>query len=155
VGVFVTLLSARALRGCVGSAAATEPLWLAVKRLAIKAASADPRFPPVEEAELPSLEVEITCLGALVDVPGSFPLERLRPEEHGVWLRLRGRSGLLLPQVARRQGWDLHELLDQVAVKAGLQPGAWRERGARLQAFTAWSFTAPAPPDGGGGGGSG
>jgi AMMECR1 domain-containing protein len=52
----------------------------------------------------------------------------VRPEEvevgrHGLLLRVAGRSGLLLPQVAVEHGWDREEFLAKTAWKAGLSCG--------------------------------
>jgi AmmeMemoRadiSam system protein A len=149
IGVFVTIFRDNALRGCLGAVEGREPLWRAVPLLARAAASADARFSPVESAELPDLRLEITCLGPLAPLPAeaSLVLENLKPEVHGVWIRLGEQSGLLLPQVARRCGWDALELLDQMARKAGLPPGAWRSPSARIAAFRAHSFLVEAPPE--------
>ncbi|MFH1912288.1 MAG: AMMECR1 domain-containing protein, partial [Pseudomonadota bacterium] len=44
-----------------------------------------------------------------------------------------------LPQVAPEQGWGRDEMLNQLSLKAGLPPGAWRE-GARFSTFQALVF---------------
>jgi len=56
---------------------------------------------------------------------------------HGVMIELRGRRGLLLPQVAVEAGWDREQLLAGVCRKAGLPAQAWREPSARLLVFEA------------------
>jgi uncharacterized protein (TIGR00296 family) len=118
-----------------------------VARLARAAAGSDRRFPPVERSELPALRLEITCLGAPTALPTDprVLLAGLRPERHGVWLRSAGKTGLLLPQVAKRCGWTAGELLEQVSLKAGLEESAWRGPGAQLAAFTAHSFAVERP----------
>jgi uncharacterized protein (TIGR00296 family) len=60
---------------------------------------------------------------------------------HGLVVAASGRRGLLLPQVATQQGWSREEFLCQVCVKAGLDSGAWRADGVRLQSFTAEVFS--------------
>jgi len=45
------------------------------------------------------------------------------------------RSGILLPQVAKKFGWAENDFLEQVCVKAGLPRDAWRD--AELYTFTA------------------
>ena len=59
---------------------------------------------------------------------------------HGVWLSLRGRSAVFLPQVAIEQGWDRKQLLDELALKAGLPPGSWADAKARLMVFEGLAF---------------
>jgi AmmeMemoRadiSam system protein A len=137
-GVFVSLKRHRdaELRGCVGRADAREPLLAAVARAAVAAATSDPRFAPVTAAELPTLAVQISVLGPLVVV---------RPEQvqvgvHGLMITHLGRQGLLLPQVAVREGWDRERLLVWTCRKAGLPPESWREAACRIEAFTAQWF---------------
>lgn len=124
------------LRGCVGRAEPCEPLLAAIRRAAVAAASADPRFAPVTLAELASLTLQISVLGPLAAV-GPDEVEAGR---HGVLVSHSGRQALLLPQVAERLGWDRDGLLDAACRKAGLPAGAWRDPGCRIQAFTAFSF---------------
>ena len=133
-GVFVTLRRRpdHELRGCIGFVQPRQPLALAVSRAAA-AALEDIRFDPVTPEELPLLEVEISVLGRPVSV---------RPEDvlvgtHGLIVKLGGRGGLLLPQVAAERGWDRETFLEQTCRKAGLSPGAWRDPGCQLLAFTA------------------
>jgi AmmeMemoRadiSam system protein A len=162
VGVFVTLLAEGDLRGCLGMAEGREPLLVAVPRLARAAASRDLRFAPLAREELPLLSVEITLLGALTRLPAArqILLAGLDPQVCGVYLHLGGRSGLLLPQVARRLQWDALELLRQVSLKAGLPAMAWQEARAEIHGFTAFSFVAAVegevtlPPQAPAGGGS-
>jgi AmmeMemoRadiSam system protein A len=132
---FVTLTKNGRLRGCIGYTEAVAPLFKVVQECAVAAATEDPRFPPVSPAELPSLRVEISVL---------TPMFPIRPEEvevgrHGLMVTQGRRRGLLLPQVPVEWGWDRETFLDQVCVKAGLEPSAWR-RGATLRAFTAEVF---------------
>jgi AmmeMemoRadiSam system protein A len=144
VGCFVTLLQNGELRGCVGNAEGREPLYIAVQALARAAASRDSRFQPVDGRELHEISGEITILGQCVLCPGGAErlLEFVSPGEHGIRIRRGERSALLLPKVAGRLGWDALELLDQVAIKAGLPRDSWRDPGTEVFAFTARSFGA-------------
>lgn len=137
-GAFVSLKrrSDRELRGCVGHVQADYPLGEAVARAAVAAASEDPRFRPVTLEELPSLALEISVLG---------PLTPVSPDDvevgiHGLLVRYQGRSGLLLPQVARAYGWDRETFLDFTCRKAGLPAATWRKPGCEILAFTAQVF---------------
>jgi AMMECR1 domain-containing protein len=63
--------------------------------------------------------------------------DEVEPGRHGVMLSVRGHRALFLPQVATEQGWDRETLLDQLCLKAGLEPGAWRDPSARIEVFQA------------------
>ena len=58
-GAFVTIHRHGELRGCVGHIETTEPLARVIRECAIAACS-DPRFEPVEEVELPDLDIELS-----------------------------------------------------------------------------------------------
>ena len=66
---FVTLHSRGALRGCTGALEATRPLVVDVACNAHRTAFEDQRFPAVDEAELPQLDVKISLLSPLVPFP--------------------------------------------------------------------------------------
>ena len=133
--VFVTLLRREdgALRGCIGHVEARAPLSAAVARAAVLAATRDPRFAPVERAELESLRIGVSVLSPFE--PASP--EAVEPGVHGVLVNWRGSRGLLLPQVASEHGWDRETLLDHACLKAGAPAGAWRDADATLLVFTA------------------
>lgn len=138
-GAFVSLYEPGGdLRGCIGHVAGARPLGEVIRQVAVSAARADPRFPPVERDELPDLRIEISVLSALTRVesadPGTLVIGR-----HGVVVR-RGRAqAVLLPQVATEQGFGPEAFLDAACDKAGFPRGSWREPGAEIQVFT---FTA-------------
>jgi len=132
---FVTLRVRRTgeLRGCRGEIVAVRPLAESVIGSALAAALDDPRFPPVTAAETAGLTFEISVLTPMTPcAPADVDVTR-----HGVMITLRGRRGLLLPQVAAELGWDREDLLAGVCQKAGLRSGAWREPDARLVVFEA------------------
>lgn len=135
-GAFVTLHLDGGLRGCIGFIENDKPLALSVLDAARGAAVGDPRFEPVTPDELPFLDLEISALTPLEEVPGHETIEVGR---HGILLECRGRQAVFLPQVAPEQGWDLETTLDQLARKAGLEPGSWRD-GARFRVFEAEVF---------------
>jgi AmmeMemoRadiSam system protein A len=135
-GVFVSLHHRARLRGCVGISEPSKPLAHAVMENTVSAAIRDLRFPPVERGELPEILIEISVMGPLSElVPSSVVTGT-----HGLMIELRGRRGLLLPQVAREQRWDRETLLRQLCLKAGLAENAWTAPGARLLGFTAQVF---------------
>jgi len=132
---FVTLNRKERLRGCIGYTEAVAPLYKVVQECAIAAATEDPRFMPVYADELAFIDLEISVLTPL------FPIraEEVEVGRHGLMISHERKRGLLLPQVPVDMGWDRETFLDQVCVKAGLPPGAWR-RGAELKGFTAEVF---------------
>ena len=136
-GAFVSLHDRSGeLRGCVGQLRAERPLYETVARMAVAAATEDSRFPEVTGDDLPGLVIEISALGPLLPVR-AYEVEVGR---HGLLLRLAGRSGVLLPQVAVANGWDREEFLARTAWKAGLPEDAWRCADVEIFAFTADVF---------------
>ncbi len=135
-GVFVTLKKHGDLRGCIGSIEGTEPLYQGVIRNTVNAASHDPRFEPMTEAEEPQVEIEISVLTPLKQVAG--PMD-IRVGRDGVVLEKSGRRAVFLPQVAPEQGWDLETMLAHLSRKAGLSSDAWKS-GARFETFQAHVF---------------
>ncbi|OHE18786.1 MAG: hypothetical protein A2X96_10305 [Syntrophobacterales bacterium GWC2_56_13] len=135
-GVFVTLKKHGNLRGCIGRMIPDRPLATLVGAMALQSAFEDPRFRHVALEEVPKLEIEISVLTPMKPVsgPGDIVVGR-----DGVLLQKGGRSAVFLPQVAPEQGWGRDEMLDQLSLKAGLPPGAWRE-GARFSTFQALVF---------------
>lgn len=135
-GVFVTLTSDAGLRGCIGYIEGHKALVDGVVDNGRSAAVGDPRFPPVQEHELPDLSVELSVLTPLVAVAAP---ENIEIGRHGVVLNAQGRRAVFLPQVAVEQGWDRETTLGHLCLKAGLAPHAWQE-GATFQVFEAEVF---------------
>jgi AmmeMemoRadiSam system protein A len=142
-GVFVTLRTAKGqLRGCIGSLAPTEPdlVW-ETWRLAMAAASHDPRFQPVVAAELPQLHFSVTVLGEMEPVPSP---DELNPAIYGVVVTAAdGRKGVLLPDI---EGID--SVAEQIAI-ARDKAGIGSDEPVELQRFKADSFkeTTSAPEE--------
>jgi acyl-[acyl-carrier-protein]-phospholipid O-acyltransferase / long-chain-fatty-acid--[acyl-carrier-protein] ligase len=136
---FVTLHTASGqLRGCIGTIIPHTTLGADMQTNAIKAAFSDPRFSPLTATELADVELEISILTPMEDIasPDDFIVG-----EHGILLRLYGRSAVFLPQVAPEQGWDRDTTLAHLSMKAGLKPGAWKVSDARFQVFRAIHFS--------------
>lgn len=136
-GAFVTLKSHGQLRGCIGRIQPAGPLIQLVGTLALDSAFRDSRFKPVGVGELRNIEIEVSVLTPLATVPRP---EAIQPGRDGVVLRVGDRSAVFLPQVATEQGWTRTEMLDNLALKAGLAAGAWRDKRAVLQTFRADVF---------------
>ncbi|MGQ9504105.1 MAG: AmmeMemoRadiSam system protein B [Thermogutta sp.] len=141
---FVTLRRRGALRGCIGTLTAEQPLYRAVMENARNAAR-DPRFPPLEDSELAELTVEISVLSEAQPLAFQSPeelLQKLRPGIHGVILQWRGARATFLPQV-----WeDLSnpvDFLDRLCHKAGLPPETWRRPETRILTYQVEKFGDP------------
>lgn len=137
MGAFVTLKQEGRLRGCIGFTAAEKPLTDTVIEAAAMSATNDPRFPPLTQADLPEVRIEISVL--------SLPRRIQDPKEvevgkHGIIISQGPFRGLLLPQVPVEWNWDRETFLRQGCLKAGLDENAW-QRGAEIQVFTADVFS--------------
>jgi AmmeMemoRadiSam system protein A len=138
-GAFVTLRSGGELRGCIGHIAADRPLGDVVARMAVAAATEDPRFPAVVLAELAELHIEISVLTAPQPLRDR-DVTQIVPGRDGLVVQRGGRQGLLLPQVATEYGWDAEELLAATCHKAGFAQDAWRDPKTEILVFRAEVF---------------
>jgi AmmeMemoRadiSam system protein A len=135
-GAFVSLHRRGALRGCLGRLDCDAPLVVTVARLAAIVADSDPRFDAVRQDELADVDIEISVLTPERVV---HDLDEIEIGRHGLIAEHGSQRGLLLPQVAVEHGWDRDAFLDHTCLKAGLPPGAWRDR-ARIFLFEAQVF---------------
>lgn len=135
---FVTLHEHGELRGCIGLMRYEVPVWINVRDAAVAAALDDPRFLPVEAAEVTALELEVSVLEPPVELPDPAGFEAGR---HGIVVERGLRRGLLLPQVAPEMGWGPEQMLDAVCRKAGLAGDAWRDTGTKLYVFESFCFS--------------
>jgi len=136
-GAFVTLKKKNgALRGCIGLIIAEKPLYLAIRDMAIAAATQDPRFPPVVSSEIDDIEIEISVLTPMQKVTNA---DEIKVGRDGLMIRRGFMSGLLLPQVPVEQGWDKKTFLEHTCYKAGLPSDAWKS--SELWKFQAIVFS--------------
>jgi AmmeMemoRadiSam system protein A len=136
--LFVTLKKQGMLRGCVGCFAPDAPLVEQAQKMAIEAATRDPRFHPLKAAELKDIEISIQVLSPIRPVGSP---EEIRVGEHGVVVRQGARQGVYLPDVATEMGWTREQMLTSLCFdKARLPRDAWR-RGAELYVFTTERFS--------------
>jgi AmmeMemoRadiSam system protein A len=133
-GAFVTIRLRGQLRGCIGYIESPMPLANVVAEVAVKSARQDPRFPPLTKDELEESTLEVSLLSPLQKVSDE---REIRIGVHGLLLECRGRRGLLLPQVALENGWDVQEFLRNTCRKAGLKESAWQDPESTLFLFTA------------------
>ena len=104
------------LRGCIGTFAPTQTTLAAeIIRNAVLAATEDPRFEPLREDELPTLQVSVDVLSEPEKVENEAQLD---PKEYGVIVQQGHRRGLLLPDL---EGVDtVEEQLHIAKRKAGI-----------------------------------
>ena len=136
-GAFVTLHKGGALRGCIGTITGSDPLLETVRRMAASSAFHDPRFPSLKADELPDIEIEISVLSPLRKIES---VNEIEIGKDGLYIKKGGSSGLLLPQVAIEQNWDLDTFLTHTCYKAGLSGTCWKNKNAEIFTFTADIF---------------
>lgn len=114
---FVSLEKHGTLRGCIGTFLPTEPTVAhEIVANAIKAATEDPRFPPVEADELEEIDISVDVLSS----PEPCAEEELDPRRYGVIVESGWRRGLLLPDL---EGVDtVSEQVRIARMKAGIGP---------------------------------
>lgn len=117
-GVFVSIKKFGELRGCIGTFEPTKQnVAEEIIRNAISSATEDPRFPPVNDTELPNLRYSVDILTKPHPVEDQSELD---PKRYGIIVESRGRRGLLLPDL---EGVSTVE--DQINIcrrKAGISP---------------------------------
>ncbi|MFH1006439.1 MAG: AmmeMemoRadiSam system protein A [Candidatus Latescibacterota bacterium] len=125
-GVFVTLRKRGQLRGCIGHHESRLPLYILVPELAVSAGFRDPRFRPLEKAELDKVRIDISVY--LTEVYRIADLSEFELGVHGIIMTKGGRSATYLPEVPIEAGWTtVAEEMASLCAKAGLPVGAWRK----------------------------
>ncbi|GAB4545592.1 MAG: hypothetical protein Fur002_19820 [Anaerolineales bacterium] len=139
---FVTLTVQGELRGCIGALQAYQPLVEDVREHAAAAALQDPRFPPVREAELSQIRIEVSRLTAPRPLEYSTPeelLARLTPRVDGVILTDGIRRATFLPQV-----WGQipapQEFLSHLCAKMGAPAALWRTKPLQVSVYHVEEF---------------
>jgi len=139
---FVTLRKNGSLRGCIGNLTSNAPLYTEVQNCAINAATRDRRFPPVNGAEIESLDLSISVLSQPKRVHVAHPNEyprTIRLGEDGIILIHNGRSSTFLPSVWKDIP-DPTAFLSQLCLKQGAKPGCWNDEGTILYRYDALEF---------------
>lgn len=129
-GVFVTIRKKGELRGCIGTLAEDE-IWKQVQKYAVFSAFNDPRFKPLELSELPEISVEVSIIKQVEDVKD---ISEIKIGEDGVIIDMKGKGGVLLPDVAVEYGVSTpEEFLNLLCKKIGIQSGSWKN--AKIKKF--------------------
>jgi len=142
---FVTLTRHGVLRGCIGHLTAQMPLYQAVMENARNAALYDYRFEPVAPSELGELTIEISVLTRPRPLEVAGPEELLRclePGRDGVILHVGPHAATFLPQVWEKLR-DPRRFMEQLSLKAGCAPDAWRSPDCRVEVYRVEAFSEP------------
>ena len=144
-GAFVTIHAypEHDLRGCIGIPLPVVPLGEAIAEGACSATH-DPRFPPLNEAELDNIIIEVTILTRPQIIEVEHPqdyLDNVVIGRDGLIVEQGFYKGLLLPQVPVEQEWDKEEFFSQTCMKAGLMPDAWLDKSTKIYRFRGQVFT--------------
>ena len=143
LGVFVTLNKNNALRGCIGYAEPIEPAIKATIEVAIAAAFNDPRFSAVTKDEYPILDLEVTVLTQpeLIEVahPDQY-FDEIEIGRDGLIIQKGYSRGLLLPQVATENLFDIEEFLEHTCMKAGISADSWMDESCDVYKFQGQIF---------------
>lgn len=137
-GVFVTLTIHNELRGCIGYIFADRNLFETVCDAARQSAFRDPRFLPLFSEELNQIKIEISVLSEPKRI-NSY--DEIKLGQHGLILNHFGRRGLLLPQVATENKFNLEQFLCAICEKAGFEPFLWQKEKLTIDVFTADIFS--------------
>ncbi len=132
-GCFVTIKQNGRLRGCIGNFQSQQPLFREVAEMAVASASQDPRFQPMQPAELKEFTLEITVLSSLEKIDDT---DQIEIGTHGIYIEKGFNHGVLLPQVATEHGWDRTTFLQQTCLKAGLPVDSWQLPDAEIYIFS-------------------
>ena len=141
---FVTLMQAGELRGCIGTLEAYRPLLEDVSANALAAAFHDPRFPPLQRAELGYTRVEISLLSTREPIAfesEQHALAQLRPEIDGIIFEYGYYRSTFLPQVWEQLP-DPETFMAHLKRKAGLAPDFWAA-GVKLARYTVTKWQEP------------
>ncbi len=131
---FVTIEKEGRLRACMGHLFPTKPFIFELLEVSEISSTSDWRFGPIRKEELPNLQFEITILSRFKKV---FSFNKIQIGKHGLYLRLKNNSGLLLPQVAVERNWDVNTFLQNLCLKAGVSKTAYLEPESELYLFEA------------------
>lgn len=130
-GLFVTLKNGGRVRGMQGDIEPSRPLYQQVIVFTRRAATRDPRFLPLTEADLGETLIELAIIGARTRVSGPADL---RLDGQGVFLEKWGRRALFLPAILSEQHWTAERVLDELCAQAALPRGSW-SASARIEMF--------------------
>ena len=124
-GAFVTIHILGRLRGCIGYISGIKNIPDTITDMARSAAFKDPRFMPLTKNEYSDIDLEVSILSPIEEVKDVSDIVVGRD---GLIISKGFQSGLLLPQVATEQGWDMDTFLEHTCYKAGLPGNSWKQQ---------------------------
>lgn len=143
LGVFVTLNKNKQLRGCIGYPEPVESAIQATINVAIAAACEDPRFSQVLLEEYDDLTFEVTVLTKPELIEIAHPSEYLSNIEigrDGLMIKKGYSKGLLLPQVATENSFDVETFLEHTCMKAGISADSYLDESCDVYTFQGQIF---------------
>ncbi|MBN2039840.1 MAG: AmmeMemoRadiSam system protein A [Spirochaetes bacterium] len=136
-GAFVTIHINGSLRGCIGYIEGIKTIPETVIDMSKASAFRDPRFTSLTMSEYENIDIEISVLSPIEEVK---KISEIVVGRDGLIISGRGRSGLLLPQVATENNWNLTQFLEHTCYKAGLPSDAWKQEDTKIEKFSAQVF---------------
>lgn len=130
--VFVTLRKQGQLRGCIGRITTDKPLYQTVADMTRAAAFDDTRFTPLTHQEVPDVTITISVLSSPRTIKNYHEIQL---GKHGIILHHGATQAVFLPEVAIDEHWDLATTLEQLSIKAGLPPRAWKDQKTTFEVF--------------------
>ncbi|MHB1038333.1 MAG: AmmeMemoRadiSam system radical SAM enzyme [Pirellulales bacterium] len=142
IGAFVTLKRGGQLRSCCGFLGPSVSLADGLTHASARAATDDPRFPPISPGELKHLDLDVWLLFGLepITAQGEDRVREVVIGTHGLQVTRGSARGLLLPCVAVDHHMDAERFLQQTCLKAGLPPTAWLDDDTALMRFQGHSI---------------
>jgi AMMECR1 domain-containing protein len=120
VGVFVTLVKERRVRGCVGSFSPEERGFLqTVMNTAVRSTYFDTRFPPLEIEEVPDIRIIVSVTGRITNTDDPYSVDFFT---HGVLIKQGNRSAVLLPGEAKTVNWGIQRLMKESGIEKNNVP---------------------------------
>lgn len=143
LGVFVTLNKNNSLRGCIGYPEPILPALDATIEVSVAAAVNDPRFSPVSSDEFENIEIEVTVLTKPEVIEVAHPdqyFEEIEIGRDGLIIQKGYSRGLLLPQVAVENKFNVEEFLEHTCMKAGISADSWMDEMCDVSRFQGQIF---------------
>lgn len=150
-GVFVTINDDGDMRGCIGRPEPRRPLAQAAAEVAVAAATDDPRYPPLEAADLGDITLTVSVLTHPETIEAddlSDHIQSIEVGRDGLIVEQGSKRGLLLPQVPVDHDWDSQRFLTETCRKATLPGHAYNDPATTVKRFSAQTFSEKWPNGG-------
>ena len=111
--------------------------------VAIAASVNDPRFPKVTLDELENIDLEVTVLTKpemIIVAHYEQYFDEIEIGEDGLIIQKGYSRGLLLPQVATENGFNVENFLEHTCMKAGISADSWMDESCDVYKFQGQIF---------------